>query len=182
MEINQQTAEEAYQLVLENAGATLPKRDPIDARIVDEVRNGYATYEGLAYKQQQSVPDESVKCGIIDSQDDVGGWPELKSTVAPADTDHDGMPDEWEVLKGLDPNNPADRNTTAPDGTTMLETYLNGIASNQSGDVDTGDFLGWVNTAYAPYMWVYTISKWVYLEKLPENALGAWVYFFNGQG
>lgn len=182
MAINQQTAEEAYASVLENAGAVLPKRDSIDARIIDEVRNGYATYEGPAYKQQQSVPDDSVKCGIIDSQDDVGGWPKLESTAAPADSDHDGMPDDWEVVKGLNPENPSDRNTIGADGYTMLEVYLNGITSNQTGDIDTGDFLGLVNTTYDPYMWVYTISKWVYLKKLPENAFGAWVYFFHGQG
>lgn len=78
MSMNQQTAEEAYQSVLENAGATLPKRDAIDARIIEEVRNDYATYEGPAYKQNNAMPDKSKKSGIIDSQNDVGGWPELK--------------------------------------------------------------------------------------------------------
>ena len=33
---------------------------------------------------------------MIDSQDDVGGWPNLESTPAPKDSDHDGMPDAWE--------------------------------------------------------------------------------------
>jgi len=130
MAINQQTAEEAYKSVLENAGATLPKRDAVDARIVDETHNGYATYEGLTYKQKNPVPDKSKKCGIIDSQTDVGGWPELKSATAPTDTDHDGMPDEWEIRKGLDPKNAADRNNVAADGYTMLEKYLNSIEFN----------------------------------------------------
>ncbi|MXZ00362.1 pectate lyase, partial [Candidatus Poribacteria bacterium] len=65
--INQQTAEEAYHAVLESVGASLPKRDAIDARIVDETRNGYATYEGSAYKNKRRVPDATKKCGIIDS-------------------------------------------------------------------------------------------------------------------
>ena len=57
----------------------------------------------------------------------MGGWPELKSSPAPADTDHDGMPDSWEASNGLDPKNPEDGNKVATDGYTMLEKYLNSI-------------------------------------------------------
>ena len=127
MAINQQTAEEAYYSVLENAGATLPKRDVVDVRIIDEVRNGYATYEGSAYKKEHPVPDKSRKSGIIDSQADVGGWPKLKSTTAPTDTDHDGMPDAWEGKYGCDPSNASDASRDKDgDGYTNLEEYLNG--------------------------------------------------------
>ena len=69
----------------------------VDIRIIDEVRNGYATFEGPSYEKHYDVPDKSKNCGIIDSPIDVGGWPELKSTPAPTDTDHDGMPDIWET-------------------------------------------------------------------------------------
>lgn len=127
MPINQQMAKEAFGLVLENAGATLPKRDPIDTRIIKEAKGGYATYEGSTYKKNKTVPDSSKKTGIIDTQLDVGGWPELKSTPAPLDTDHDGMPDEWEDKNNLDKENPDDRNIVASDGYTMLEKYLNSI-------------------------------------------------------
>jgi pectate lyase len=127
MAINQQTAEEAYASVLENSGATLPKRDAVDARIVEETRRGTATYEGVSYKREKKVADESKKSGMIDSQNDVGGWPELNSTPAPADSDHDGMPDEWETAQGLDPQDAADRNKLADNGYTMLELYLNRI-------------------------------------------------------
>ena len=57
----------------------------------------------------------------------MGGWPELKSEPAPKDSDRDGMPDDWEEKKGLDINDPEDRNRMTPDGFTMLETYLNNI-------------------------------------------------------
>ncbi|MEJ2701977.1 MAG: hypothetical protein P8Z79_05995 [Sedimentisphaerales bacterium] len=127
MPIGQQRAEEAYQAVLENAGATLPKRDPVDARIIDEVRNGYATYEGPTYKENNEMQDKSKESGIIDSQSDVGGWPKLKSSPAPTDSDHDGMPDDWETKNGLNPNNAANRNKVAADGYTMLEEYINSI-------------------------------------------------------
>lgn len=127
MKINEQSPEEAYKTVLANAGCTLPKRDVIDNRIVDEVRNGYATYEGASYKKLKKVKDTSKKTGIIDSQEDVGGWPLLKSAPAPADSDHDGMPDEWEKKNGLNPNDPADGNTVNEDGYTNLEKYLNSL-------------------------------------------------------
>ncbi|HUV66453.1 MAG TPA: hypothetical protein VMW24_21365 [Sedimentisphaerales bacterium] len=127
MPINQQTAEEAYYSVLDKVGASLPKRDAVDARIVDETRDGYATYEGTTYKQAHRVPDKSKKCGIIDSQADVGGWPELENLPAPLDTDGDGMPDEWERRYGLNPGDASDTSKDEDgDGYTNIEEYLNG--------------------------------------------------------
>jgi len=122
----EETAEEAYELVLALAGAVLPERDPIDKRIMYEVRTGTATFGGEGYTDHYSLPD-TLKTGIIDSQDDVGGWPILVSTAAPLDTDHDGMPDEWETANSLDLNDAADRNNLDENGYTMLENYLNGI-------------------------------------------------------
>ncbi len=133
--INQQTAEEAYHAVLERVGASLPKRDAIDARIVDETRNGYATYEGRTYKDKRRVVDESKECGIIDSQKDVGGWPELKSLPAPLDSDRDGMPDAWEKQYEFDPNDASNAaKDTDNDGYTNIEEYLNG--TNPMGYID----------------------------------------------
>ncbi|MBD8488509.1 pectate lyase [Echinicola sp. CAU 1574] len=126
MPINQQKAEEAFELVLANAGAILPKRDEVDIRIVNETKGGSTTYEGGTYRKDHSLIDPSKKSGIIDSQNDVGGWPELKSLPAPKDSDHDGMPDEWELENGLNPTDGADRNLIK-EGYTMLENYLNSI-------------------------------------------------------
>ena len=127
MPINQQTAKEAFNLVIENAGANLPKRDIIDARILKEAKEGYATYEGNTYKQTKKVADPSKKTGIIDTPNDVGGWPELKSTPAPTDTDHDGMPDDWEKKNGLIQMMQQTGIKLDKDGYTMLEKYLNSI-------------------------------------------------------
>jgi hypothetical protein len=113
-----QTAERAYELVLANAGAILPKRDAVDARIIEEVRTGTATYGGTWGKGT----------GIIDSPIEVGGWPALHSAPAPKDDDQDGMADDWERANGLDPKNPEDRNGDfSGDGYTNLEKYLNGM-------------------------------------------------------
>ncbi|MDQ1913675.1 Ig-like domain-containing protein [Paenibacillus sp. GD4] len=104
------TAQEAYELVLDQAGAILPKRDSADARIINDIKNRTGRQ--------------------INSPVEVGGWPELLSSPAPADTDHDGMPDAWEISQGLDPNEAADRNADADgDGYTNLEEYLNSIVS-----------------------------------------------------
>ena len=112
MPIHQQSPQDAYLAVLEHAGCSLPQRDSIDARIIEEVRNGTATHG---------------KNGIIDTPEDVGGWPDLKSGTAPADSDNDGMPDEWERKYGLDANNADDHSSDKDgDGYTNVEEYLNG--------------------------------------------------------
>jgi pectate lyase len=115
----------AYARVLSEAGARLPRRDTLDKRIIWEVANDTAIFGGT-YGEHS---------GIIDSQDEVGGWPELYSAPAPPDTDHDGMPDQWETDHGLNPYDPADRNEEDfGNGYTNLEEYLNGIE-------EFGDFL-----------------------------------------
>ncbi|MEN8118287.1 MAG: pectate lyase [Bacteroidota bacterium] len=102
-----QTAENAYGLVLKNAGAS-KVRDEVDARIVAGVKDGTNR--------------------LIDSQKEVGGWPELKSFPAPVDTDQDGMPDNWEIENRFNPENPEDRNGDKDkDGFTNLEEYLNSL-------------------------------------------------------
>ncbi len=127
LSINQQTALEAYHSVLDNVGAILPKRDAVDSRIIEETRGGFATYEGGSYEKENRIADPSKICGIIDTQKDVGGWPILKSAPAPTDTDHDGMPDEWEDANNLNKDDTNDRNIIASDGYTMLEKYINSI-------------------------------------------------------
>jgi hypothetical protein len=101
------TAEVAYERVLRRAGASL-SRDAADERLVAGVRAG--THR------------------LIDSQREVGGWPELKSLPPAADADRDGMPDAWENSNGLNPQDSADRNADRDsDGYTNLEEYLNSL-------------------------------------------------------
>jgi len=116
--IRQQTPEEAFKLIMAHGGSSMPKRDTIDRRIVYETEHDTAFYGGRS----------GMHSGIIDSQNEVGGWPELKSLPAPLDTDHDGMPDVWERARHLDPNNSSDRNLIGSNGYTMLEQYLNSLA------------------------------------------------------
>lgn len=119
--VTTQPAEAAYELVLAQAGCSL-FRDSVDQRIINEIRTGTARF-GETYGGGGK--------GIIDSQTAVGGWPELGSRPAPPDTDHDGMPDDWERKNGLDLNNSSDGSSDANgDGYTNLEAYLNSLAPN----------------------------------------------------
>ncbi|MFN0023923.1 MAG: hypothetical protein ACKVS5_08485 [Parvularculaceae bacterium] len=95
----------AYSAVLRSGGA-LP-RDPVDARVVSEIRNCTGSIKTPA--------------GIV--------YPTLASAPAPADSDQDGMPDAFENANGLNPSNASDRNGDLDgDGFTNLEEYLNGLA------------------------------------------------------
>jgi len=57
----------------------------------------------------------------------------IKKALAPSPrnlalfSDHDGIPDDWELSNGLNPNDAKDRNVVAANGYTMLEKYLNSI-------------------------------------------------------
>ncbi|WP_407429848.1 polysaccharide lyase family 1 protein [Arcticibacter sp.] len=113
-----ETAGEAYKSVLANAGAIFPERDKVDKRVVNEASGKLKPSGSGAYGQNK---------GIIDTQKSVGGWPELKSSKAPVDLDHDGMADDWEIKNKLNPNNVEDRNIVADDGYTMLEKYINSL-------------------------------------------------------
>jgi pectate lyase len=111
--VNQQTAQAGYEAVLAKAGATLPRRDAVDRRVIEIVRTGKPT----------------VGNGIISNPDQVGGYPTLTFSPdeIPVDTDADGMPDDWERKFGLNPNDPADAaHDLDQDGYTNLEEYLNG--------------------------------------------------------
>lgn len=118
--VTTQTAREAYENVIADVGANWPRHDAVDLRVLADVKKRGFTFKG----SKTGTP------GIIDSQKDVGGWPQLQSGPVPADTDRDGMPDEWEKQHGLDMANPADGNAdSAGDGYTNLERYLNGIVT-----------------------------------------------------
>ncbi|WP_297072961.1 thrombospondin type 3 repeat-containing protein [uncultured Duncaniella sp.] len=143
------SAEDAYDFILKNVGATIPTRDIIDERIIEEVRTGVPYYDeklakkhngdtsGLAEKSRaedgsfkyRRLPKDSYKVGIITDPMQMGGYPEYKGTPR-VDTDGDGMPDEWEIANGLNPNDPSDANGDCTgDGYTNIEKYINGIST-----------------------------------------------------
>jgi hypothetical protein len=98
--------------VIAGAGAILPRRDPVDQRVVESVRGQ--------------------KGRMINSPSEVGGYPEMKSGEPPLDSDHDGMPDSWEKRMGL---NPQDETDAAADrdgnGYTNIEEYLHALTKSK---------------------------------------------------
>lgn len=134
-------AQKAFDFALENAGATWPKRDVVDSRIVKEVRTGIIERPdglesdlGKEYVQRRLSPD-SYKKGIVYDLKQVGGFPEYKGGPAPIDSDSDGMPDDWEKRYGLNPFDPSDANGDLNgDGYTNIEKYINGINPKKKVD------------------------------------------------
>jgi pectate lyase len=107
--VTRDPAPRAFQKVLASAGASRV-RDSVDARVVETVRSGTGR--------------------IIDSQNDVGGWPELAAGTPWRDGDRDGMPDDWERAQGLNPADASDGVADKDgDGYTNLEEWLNSLAT-----------------------------------------------------
>jgi hypothetical protein len=105
--VQTESAEAAYKRVLASAGAS-KARDAVDERVVESVRKRSGH--------------------LINSQKDVGGWPELRTGVAATDTDGDGMSDAWEKSHKLNAADPSDAMRVAKDGYTNVEIYLNSLA------------------------------------------------------
>lgn len=103
--VTAQPADGLVERLLPTVGASLPRRDAVDARVLDALQAGGG--------------------GLIDDPSEVGGWPELAAGSPPEDADADGMPDAWERARGLDPSDAddawADRDG---DGWPNLEEYL----------------------------------------------------------
>jgi hypothetical protein len=151
--IASQSASNALKLVLSDTGCNQPMPDAIDRRVIGEVLDRTTHYTGtngnpyLIFGLTQPSPSPNYP-GFIDSQSDVcdftnavgtanyspnAPWPPYYTYNVPEDSDHDGMPDWWELAKGLNPNSAAgdfsDSNGDPDgDGYSNLEDYLNWLA------------------------------------------------------
>lgn len=180
--VTTQSATNAYKIVLSDVGCNLPSQDLIDRRVIGEVIDGTTHYEGTngpnytinGVLQDARGPDNP---GLVDSQTDVKDytnnpaapnyspnwpWAPYATYNVPPDSDHDGMPDWWELAKGLNPNSaPGDfsdsNGDSDGDGYSNLEDYLNWLAAphvdcarNSSVDVDLTQFTrGFTNNSPA---------------------------------
>lgn len=128
------TAELAFERVIAHAGASLV-RDALDLRYAEEAQQGVATKIG-------SVTSKP-RYGLIDTQNDAGGWPVLQSKPALPDADGDGMPDSWEVAQGLNPLVIDGHLNQLHPQYTNLEVYLHSLVSavvtaQNQGGISTG--------------------------------------------
>lgn len=119
-DINIESAESSYEKILSNSGAIVPKLDDIDKRYIREIENGEAEYSG----------SETGMKGFLNSVEDAEGYPNettFKGGEAYLDSDEDGMPDEWEIFHGLNPDNYYDACQVylSDEGYTNIELYIN---------------------------------------------------------
>ena len=147
---NYETADVAYAKVVTQAGASLPRYDEIDLRILAEAAGTQDPQYGGA---------RGAKMGIIDSpyditlkshdefaalyegdnaadnkEIDVTCYPRLQMDsydCAVVDTDGDGLPDAYETEVGLNPNDASDGGKLSTSGYSNLEVFLNGVADGQ---------------------------------------------------
>ena len=139
-------AKRAYEDVLANSGATLPKRDAVDERVVQMVRTGEipepktaidvtARLSAVKFTPERIAEITALaRKGIIYDPALVGGYPEYNGTPH-ADADSDGMPDAWEKANGLNPNNAADAaEDLNGDGYTNIEKYIYGLDTQAKVD------------------------------------------------
>lgn len=143
-----ETAEEAFNNVVNKAGASLPRYDEVDRRLLDEAAGKVdPQFVGASLKANGDY-------GIIDSPDDItlsktsqyaadgvvyNNFPFVGMETGDhyaIDSDADGMPDAYEDAVGLDKNNPADGAATTASGYTNLEIYLNGVADGSLNKAD----------------------------------------------
>ena len=164
------SAEQAYEKVLAYAGASL-HRDTFDDLMVTDTREGLATYTGAG--NHKGIIDSQEDNRPADAGDDWSAWPTLASAPAPADTDHDGMPDDWETANGLNPNDASDGAATASDGYTTLEHYLNAIVAGiTDAQYEGGEQQGSIVEQEEP-------SEVGSYELSPQTSNGDWT-FTNG--
>ena len=50
---------------------------------------------------------------------------------------------------------------------------------NEAGDVNTGAWMGFVNVAFDPWIWSYSLNQWLYIDAGTVTEGGSWVYIFN---
>lgn len=175
-----QTAEDAYAAVCRGAGASLPRYDEEDTRLLAEVAG--------TVEPQFVGSVETTWLGIIDSQKDitflrpdtfvyagdtVTSYPYIGlqegETLLP-DSDRDGMPDAWELAHSLNPADPTDGNATTLSslaGYTNLEYYLNGGEGEMADPIPN-----------APEIPV--VPEWVGLDNNPVSGSGARIRWQNG--
>jgi hypothetical protein len=127
-----QSAKEAYEAVLAEAGATLPRRDAVDRRVLNEVKTGKVWSEGKEFTPQpmKGLAKNNFGTagnGIITGISQVGGYPEYKGKPF-KDLCPDGLPLSWKKRFGLDTNDVTlAQKDLQGDGYTVMDKYLDGL-------------------------------------------------------
>ncbi len=149
-----ESADEAYEKVVTQAGASLPRYDEVDARILAEAAGeidpqfagrtesgSFSRGMGIINSPKDiTLKDHDVFAALYegdnaeDNQEiDVTMYPRLQPVAEDyacqvVDTDGDGLPDAYETEVGLNPNDAFDGQKLTTSGYSNLELFLNGVA------------------------------------------------------
>src|SRR6185437_9927973 len=126
------SAQQAYEDVLKFAGASLPRRDAVDERVINEVKTGKVWSQG---KEFTPTPMKGLARnnwgtagnGIITDISQVGGYPEYHGEPI-KDLCPDGIPLSWKKTYGLDTKDASlAQKDLQDDGYTVMDKYLAGL-------------------------------------------------------
>jgi pectate lyase len=119
--ITVQTAKDAYDAVLSYVGASF-RRDTLDERIINDVKNRTGRFIDVQGGFPHGTEYEAT----------VKAWPALRQLPASADSDKDGMPDDWEKKKGLNPADAGDASKISLHPFySNIEVYINELTGNK---------------------------------------------------
>lgn len=172
-QVGTHTAEMAFEKVLTYAGCS-KKRDLIDIRIANEALTGTSAFKGSV----------SGRFGIIDKPEDVEGHQTYTYDPAQllADTDGDGMPDEWENANGLNPSNNTDASLKTLDANyTNIEVYINSIVHELTTS-QIADAISGIKNISAQLLNIYPNPVTSGIINLPLTEIGAYVKIFSMSG
>lgn len=121
-----ESAAASYDHVVSFAGNGISpdKRTAIDQQCAYETINGTGSCSGTSdYDASMTDLDKyKIQCGVSYT------YPSAVLTKEIIDSDNDGMPDEWEEARGLNPNDPSDTNGDyCGQGYTNIEYYINDL-------------------------------------------------------
>ena len=108
---NPESADVAYSNVLAYAGSGInaASRPKIDKQVIEETRTGTGSLTGgrdFSTVTDSAVLDAITKYGI--KHMDYNSYYPSSSSKQIVDSDNDGMPDSWEIARGLNPNSASD--------------------------------------------------------------------------
>lgn len=125
-----ESAEASYNNVIKYAGNGISPdlRTAVDKQVTYETMTGTGNLSGTApyseadSTQQATISKYKIQCGTVYK------YPGSVLSKTIKDTDNDGMPDEWELARGLDPADPGDTNGDyCGQGYTNIEYYINDL-------------------------------------------------------
>ncbi len=111
-------------------------RTGLDMTVVDELNQVITSNVDAAW---QEAPDATSQFRISAyCLNTLNGYPVYVNGQPYTDNDHDGMPDDWELAQGLNPEDASDRNGTdlSEENYTNLEVFLNGYYTDTPLTVD----------------------------------------------